>query len=440
MTLRPGRNLVRCALAAAGASVLTFFWPPVLWLLALLLVVVAAAAEFDRRRLALAMTQISIKRSLPVVIGRDASFDTRLTASNSSRAPLDGELRDEFPAAAVPRLAIHPLRLPPVGEANFSTTLRIAERGRQAFGPVWIRLQGPLQLLEAQRAIDCSGAINVLPETFASRERLQKDVGAELRLLDKIQRSRQYGTGTAFESLYPFRLGDDPRRIDWRAPARQQTLVVRRFQIERHRDVMILLDAGRLMGADVGQGSKLDCAVDAALNLARVVLASGDRCGIAAFDRQVRGFLPPLAGNVALRALVEAVSGLETQWHESDFTPMLNELRLRQAKRTLLIVLSDVADAETSQRLCASLVQLQRQHLVLFAALKTPLLSRVVDEDIREPRDAARKAVAFRLVRDRGRALHTLSRGGVHVLDVEPRELTAPLVNQFIDLRQRNLL
>jgi hypothetical protein len=29
---------------------------------------------------------------------------------------------------------------------------------------------------------------------------------------------------------------------------------------------------------------------------------------------------------------------------------------------------------------------------------------------------------------------------GVFVLDVEPSQLTVPLVNQFIDLRQRNLL
>jgi uncharacterized protein (DUF58 family) len=86
------------------------------------------------------------------------------------------------------------------------------------------------------------------------------------------------------------------------------------------------------------------------------------------------------------------------------------------------------------------LVQLQRQHLVLFAALKTPLLGRVVREAIAAPHDVARKAVVFRLLRDRRRALHALMRGGVHVLDVEPGQLSAPLVNQFIELRQRNLL
>jgi hypothetical protein len=28
----------------------------------------------------------------------------------------------------------------------------------------------------------------------------------------------------------------------------------------------------------------------------------------------------------------------------------------------------------------------------------------------------------------------------VHILDVEPQQLTLPLVNQFVELRQRNLL
>jgi uncharacterized protein (DUF58 family) len=203
---------------------------------------------------------------------------------------------------------------------------------------------------------------------------------------------------------------------------------------------MIVVDTGRLMGADVGGGSKLDCAVDSALNLARVVLQSGDRCGVAAYDQKVRGFLPPIAGTAALRSLADCVYDLQTEWHESDFTSILAELRSRQAKRTFLIVLSDVADAETSKRMCASLIQLQRQHLVLFAALRTPVLGKIVHEPIAEPLDVSRKAVVFRLIRDRREALHSLSRNGVHIVDVEPAELTAPLVNQFIELRQRNML
>lgn len=440
MKIRPGHNLLRAIVLLLLLSPLTFLWVPAAGFLAAATAALAVGAFSDWRHLKQSLPYISVRRTLPNVVGRDLPFDLVLTVINGIDRPVVGEVRDVHPAEALPQLAVHAFTLAPLGTTSLAINCRIPVRGRHAFGPVWVRLHGPWRLLEAQRAIELTGTVKVLPETFASREQLQKDIGAEIRLLDRIRKSRQRGQGTEFESLYPFRLGDDPRRIDWRATARQQTLVVRRFQVERHRDVMILLDNGRLMGAQANRGTKLDCAVDSALHLSRVALQSGDRCGIAVYDSQVRGFLPPIAGATALRSLVECVFGLQTQWHESDFAPMLAELRSRQAKRTFLIVISDLSDAETSARLCASLQQLQRQHLVLFAALKTPYLREVIEREITNSTDIARKAVVYRLLRDRARALHTLRRGGVYVLDVEPQNLTLPLVNQFIELRQRNLL
>jgi uncharacterized protein (DUF58 family) len=440
VTLRPGQNLLRVIGALAALSTLAFFWWPIIVVLVAALIAIAGVAFAEHRELKKLLGEIRVDRWLPPVIGRNADFVARLSVANYNRVPVEGELRDVVPPNAVPSIAVREFTIAAGQTSLMEAVFRIPRRGRHAFGPVWIRLRGPWRVLEAQKSFPCMGSIKVLPETFASRERMEKEVGAEVRLLDELQRSRQRGAGTEFESLQPYRLGDDPRRIDWRATARQQSLVVRHFQIERHRDVMIIIDSGRLMGADVGRGSKLDCAVDSALNLARVVLQSGDRCGVAAYDRQVRGFLPPLAGVSALRSLAECVYDLQTHWHESDFTTILAELRQRQAKRTFLIFLSDLGDAETSQRTCASLIQLQRQHLVMFAALRTPLLGRVVREPIGDVQDASRKAVAFRLLRDRRRALHTLSHNGVHVVDVEPTQLTAPLINQFIELRQRNVL
>ncbi len=440
MTFRPGNNLLWAVATLAVLSMLAFFEWQVVILLVIALVALAVAAYLEGRGLKQALAGIKVERWLPSVAGRGVEFRTHLNVANQNSSAMHGEMRDVVPSHARPVIVLQPLDIGANQVSVVPATYRISRRGRHEFGPVWIRLQGPWGLLEAQQEFACPGAIKILPETFASRDRIQKDVGAEVRLLDQIQRSRQRGVGTEFESLQPFRLGDDPRRIDWRATARQRSLVVRHFQIERHRDVMIILDSGRLMGTDVGGGTKLDCAVDAALNLSRVVLQSGDRCGVAAYDRQVRGFLPPIAGNSALGSLTECVYDLQTQWNESDFTTILTELRRRQAKRTFLIFLSDLSDAETSQRTCASLIQLQRQHLVLFAALRTPLLGRIVREPITESQDASRKAVAFRLMRDRRRALHTLSHNGVHVVDVEPTQLTAPLINQFIELRQRNLL
>lgn len=442
MRVRPGRNLVWAAGATGVLCLTALVTPAAGWtFLGIGATLCAAGAAFDYVRLSRQLRAVTVERRLPTIAGRDLPFQAQWSVTGGGEYAVRGQLRDEVPPTATPRLTFHPLFVElGHGPQSIAQELRIPVRGRHAFGPVWLRLAGPFGFLEAQRPFDCPGAVKVLPEQYASRDELIKDAGAEMALLDKITFSRQQGSGTEFESLAEFRQGDDPRRIDWRTTARHRRPVVRRYQVERHRDVMILVDCGRLMGALTERGSKLDCAIDAAMILARVALQSGDRCGLGLFDHQVRGYLPPISGAASMNAVAECVYDARVAWTESDFTPMFATLQRRQAKRSLIIIISDVVDAETSAQFRGSLLHLKRRHLVLFAALRTPLLGRVVSEPVATMLDASRKAVTFRLLREREEALHTLHRGGVHILDVLPEQLTAPLINQFIDLRLKNVL
>lgn len=440
MTCRPGRNLVRLAIGLAVLSPCTFLWQPFASVLAIVAAFLAFAAEIERRRAKAALGLVSVSRLLPVVAGRDRAFVGTIHLQNSGTRTVDLDVRDVVPEYSVPSFRITSCIVPAGQQYSLSETYRIPRRGEHHFAEIWVRCSGPWQLMDVQKSFDCPGSIRILPETFASRDELDKDTAAQLMLLDKASRTRQHGVGTEFESLHAFRDGDDPRRIDWRASARMRQPIVKRFQVERHRDVMILIDSGRLMGSQTDSGSKLDCAVDAALNLARITLQSGDRCGVAAYDSEVRGFLPPVAGIQSLGNIVECVYGLQTDYDETDCTRIHAAMQAKQSRRSLVIVLSDISDAETSRLQCASLHALSRRHLVLFAALRTPLLNRITQEPTNTVVDGAKKAVTYRLQQDRSKALHALERSGVHILDIEPQQVTVPLINQFVALRQRNLL
>lgn len=441
MIVRPGNRLLRIAAVFVVAGLLAFVWAAFAWILGAALVPVAILAWLDGRRASRTLSQLRLARALPKVVGRNLPFENVITVSNDGPSPVVGELRDILPASCAPKWFSSEIRLSP-HEAGLTVrgVCRIPIRGKHTFGPVWLRVAGPLKLTEVQREFECLGEVKVLPETFASREELQKDLGAQLLMLNKISRARQVGSGTEFVSLTPYRFGDDPKRIDWRASARHRSPIIRRYQVERHRDVLILVDNGRLMGALTDRGSKLDCAVDAALNLARVALQSGDRCGMAVFDSALRGFLPPVAGAKSLSNLVNCVYDLQTQWRETDFTRMFAEVQHRQSKRSLLVILSDLGDEESSKMHCAALARLSRRHLVLFAALRTPLLRQVVHGETASLKQGAQQTVALGLLRDRRRALYSLKHAGIHVVDVEPQQLSLPLINQFVELRQRNLL
>lgn len=439
--IRPGRNLLRACGVIAGCSLLSFLWSGTGWLILVAVLVIVILAALDLRALLARRRHIKATRSLPAMAGRDLPFLIDYRIEHNTSEPLTLELRDQAPATAEPPFEMQQFRLRAGDKTQtVSSEYHIPVRGEFEFGPLWLRLPGPWELLELQWAVPTSSRIKILPETYSTGESLKHDRRAALLLLDKASLARQQGVGTEFEQLSEFRDGDDPRRIDWKTTARYGRPVVRRFRVERHRDVMLLIDCGRLMGADAVHGTKLDCAVDSALMLARTVLESGDRCGLGLFDDQVLGYLPPMAGNLALRAIVEGACNVQSRWREADFSRMFATLQTRQSKRSLLVILSDIVDEATSSRFRASLAALASRHVVLFAALQTPLLRQFVHTPVTSMDIGAQHAVSFRLLKEREQALQSLRRSGLHVVDVEPNQLTIPLVNQFLQLRHSNLL
>ena len=440
MRIRPGPALLALGGGLLLLGLLAFAWGSAVWLVAAGLLLAPVPVLLDYVGLRRLRGCIELNRELPVCARRGSPFHVILRIANSGPRRAVGVVRDWFPPAAVPDHWLVRFGLPPGEECRFDCSVRVPLRGLHAFGPVWVRLRGPTGMLEGQWRTGCEGQVKVLPDSAGSREAIRKGPLDERRILDEWTRTRLRGEGLEFESISEFRENDDPKRIDWRSTARHRRLMVRRYQLEQHRDVVILLDCGRLMVASAGDATKLDCAVDAALMLSRVALEKGDRCGIGMFDDQVLGFLPPQAGPGAHRIIVESVYGVQSRWRETDFSPMFATLESRQPKRSLVVVLSDIVDADTSGRFRSALLALSRKHVLILAAIQTPLMAELVRAPIGAPLDVSRKAVAFRVLREREKALHSLEHTGVHVLDVEPGKLTVPLVNRYVELRERNLV
>ena len=88
---------------------------------------------------------------------------------------------------------------------------------------------------------------------------------------------------------------DDVRQINWPATARVGRPMSNQYRIEQDRDVVCLLDAGRLMAAPRRRPriTRLDAAVDAVTMVALVADELGDRCGVTVYDAEIRRRLAP---------------------------------------------------------------------------------------------------------------------------------------------------
>ncbi|MEO0617560.1 MAG: DUF58 domain-containing protein, partial [Pseudomonadota bacterium] len=173
-----------------------------------------------------------------------------------------------------------------------------------------------------------------------------------------LRLSRRRGEGIEFHQLREYREGDSLRAIDWKATARRSTLISREYEDERDQNVILMLDAGRHMLTRDGELSHFDHALNAILLLSYVALRQGDAVGVATVGAG-RPWLPPRKGASAINGILNHVYDIEAQPVEVDYAAAATELSVLQRRRSLIILVSNVREEDTSQQ-CRGATQVRR--------------------------------------------------------------------------------
>ncbi|UMG93442.1 DUF58 domain-containing protein [Nocardioides sp. TF02-7] len=262
------------------------------------------------------------------------------------------------------------------------------------------------------------------PPPFESRKHLPSRL-AQLRELDGRAAVRVRGQGTEFDSLREYVRGDDVRSIDWRASARTPHVVVRTWQPERDRRVVLVLDTSRTAAGRVGGEDgvpRLDAAMDAALLLAALASRAGDRVDFVAGDRRVRARLRTAGARDVAARLQETMADLDAVIVEADWDALAGAVHGLGRQRALVVLLTPLEPAAVAQGLLPVLPTLTRHHRVVLASVRDPELTRLAGRRGTID-DVYAAAAAEQEVRRRDWTTDVLQRLGVDVVDADAERL-----------------
>lgn len=328
------------------------------------------------------------------------------------------------------------------GDTAIRDTLPVlpVRRGRASSGSFFVDSIGPLGLGRRRLRFDLPWDVVVYPPLVSMR--LRASVAEALRRRDAgLKPVRQLGEGRLFESLREWVPGDDLRHIDWKATARRAKVITRQYEAERRQQVLLVLDTGRLMTADVASGvARLDFAVQAALELAYAAAQHDDNVGIMTFADGVQHFVAPERGRTGVRRVMEVLAEVQPKLVEPDYPGAFRYLAARNRKRALTVLFTDVIDRFASDALVANVATLRPRHLPLAVTLRNPELDAAATQRPETSRDAFRKAAAEELLHAREEALGHMRRAGVLVIDVTPERAAQAVVAKYLDLKRRGTL
>jgi uncharacterized protein (DUF58 family) len=317
------------------------------------------------------------------------------------------------------------------------TSLTPTRRGDLHSDRVTVRCTGPLGLAGRQRSRVVPGRLRVLPP-FHSRRHLPSRL-ARLRELDGRAAVRVRGRGTEFDSLREYVRGDDVRSIDWRATARSRTTVVRTWQPERQRRVLLVLDTSRTSAGRVDDVPRLDSAMDAALLLAALASRAGDTVDFLAGDRQVRARVRGGGRTDVLPPLVEAMADLQPVLAEADWSRLTSAVVGLGRQPSLVVLLTALDTAALELGLLPALPALAQRHRVVIASVSDPELDRMAARRD-SPAEVYDAAAAERVLADRNRMAEVVAVLGVDVVDASADHLPVALTDHYLMLKGRGLL
>jgi len=260
---------------------------------------------------------VVVTRRVPTRTRIGEQVPVSVALQNQGPRTLHALIRDAWQPTAGAGEARQRLSVPPGERRRVSIPLLPRRRGELASEFVMIRSLGPLGLAGRQARHLVRGTIRVLP-AFSSRKHLPSRL-ARLRELDGNTSIQVRGQGTEFDSLREYVRGDDVRSIDWRATARAGTTMLRTWRPERDRHVVIIIDTGRTAAARVGDGTRVDAALEASLLLAALAARAGDHVHLLMYDRVVRARVTGVEGTALLPALTDAMAPVHARLVDTDW-------------------------------------------------------------------------------------------------------------------------
>lgn len=399
-------------------------WPGFLIVNTLLVAVVLVDLARGPRPWALVVSAPDV---LITTVGSSVPYSISLL--NRSRRRMRMQVRVAWrPSVAVSKSRFS-IEVPAGLERSLTVVMTPSRGGSAVAGPVAVRTSSQWRLAGWQA--DCQQPTTLLARPAHPSGRILPVKLAELALADGRAAVRQRGEGTEFDALRNYVRGDDHRSIDWRATARSQSLMVRTWQPERDRRLLIAVDCGRLSAARLGDTTRLDTFVDALLLLTGLASHAGDSVDVIAFSRSVRRRVSTRSRVGATGEVGAAFTGLVPDLIETDYRGLGGEIIRRTKQRQAVVLMTTFSAQGAMDRLLPALRAIGSRNPTLLAHVRTDWPGQNVDPTT----DAYREAVAQMSKRRMNATTDLLAANGIASLVAKPESFPSHLADRYLQWR-----
>ena len=365
--------------------------------------------------------------------------DNEISLHLENAYPLQIHLKiiDEVPAQFQYRDSYFEVTLDKGQNYWLNYSLRPTERGEYEFGITRLYASVFLRLIERRYNQGKPTISKVYPSIINMKEMALKAFSAR-RNQTGNKLIRRTGESMEFDQIRHYYIGDDRRKINWKATARKGELMVNQNIQEKAQPVYTLIDKGRLMKMPFNGLTLLDYSINAALALSNVSLKKDDKVGLLTFNNKIDSFIKADKKIKQLKLILENLYAQESGFLESDFSLLYAYVRKHISTRSLLMLYTNFETLDSLKRQLTYLRQMAKLHLLVVVFFENTELNRLAHTKTNTTEEVYNQIVAEKYLLEKKQIVKELKKYRINVVYAPPELISIESINKYLEKKMKN--
>lgn len=419
--------------------VFAFFFPGLMMVAHIVLLLVFLATMVDYLLLFREKDGVLAQRILPEKLSNGDENPVKVDIKNNYSFKINTKIIDEIPFQFQKRDFLIQKQIAPGKNTLFQYILEPKERGEYSFGALNIFVSSPLGFISKRFTFQKDAMLPAYP-SFVHLTKYELMALQNEFLLGGIKRIRKLGHTMEFEQIKEYVPGDDVRTINWKATSKTNRLMVNQFQDEKSQRIFMLIDKGRTMKMPFKGLSLLDYSINASMALSHIILKKGDRAGMMTFSKKTENKVAADNKSGQLRRISEALYNIKTDFYESDFNRLYQDVKYSVNQRSLVLLFTNFETLDALNRQMKYLRGIAKNHLLVVVFFKNSELQNLLHKNPESIQEIYDEVIAEKFEFEKKLIIQELRKYGIYSVYTLPENLNVDVINKYLEIKARGIL
>jgi len=346
------------------------------------------------------------------------------------------ELNEGFPNGITATLVTFKKRISGGQKIEIEYQLQPKERGTFQFNSAYLFLRSVFGLVERRFILESEDEFHVYPSILQMRK-YELLVFQQQKTASGIKRVRRLGNATEFEQIRDYVPGDELKTINWKATSRKNELMVNQYQDEKSQAVYCVIDKSRTMQMSSQDMTLLDHSINSTLVFSNICLLKGDKVGLVTYSNKMGTQIPAERKSGQLKLIMDALYAQKTQFLDANFELLQSLVRQKIKNRSLILLYTNFENEFAMRRALPYLMQINKQHLLVVIFFQNTELQNIANQDTGNLRELHDSVIAEKMFASKARMAKEMKQMGIQTILTNPEELSAQVINKYLELKAR---